>query len=533
MKRISVFLLIVTLITGMIGCDEVTPTEYDLIVAVDPAGGGTATDETGTSPYVEGTDVSIKAVANAGYEFTGWTAAAGAFADANAEETTFSMPAQDVTVTANFFQGRLICTWHDLDAVRDELGGNYILINDLDSSTGGYDTLVHPDGTGGEGWEPIGTDESPFVGSFYGQGYEIRDLFIHRPDDEFYVGLFGHVGEGGVVQNVGIVNADVTGNLVVGGLVGGADGGTVSNCHATGTMTGNDWVGGLVGGAGEGTVSNCYATGTVTGKNGVGGLVGGIEAESTVSDSYSTGNVIGSSGSWWIGGLVGALNETTVSNCHATGTVTGGTASDSTGGLVGAMDTGSTVSNCYATGTVTGGTGSNSTGGLVGSFGAGSTVSDSYSTGNVIGNSGSWCIGGLVGAIVGGSVSDSYSTGNVIGNSSSWYVGGLVGAIVRGSSVSNSYSSGAVSGTSYVGGLVGYNWESLVTNSFWDKETSGQSDSDGGIGKSTAEMQDIDTFSSATWDIIDVIDASTRNPSYIWNIVDGVTYPFLSWEAVS
>ena len=49
-------------------------------------------------------------------------------------------------------------------------------------------------------------------------------------------------------------------------------------------------------------------------------------------------------------------------------------------------------------------------------------------------------------------------------------------------------------------------------------------------GKTTEEMQDIATFSRAGWDIIGVADPGTRNLSYIWNIVDDETYPFLSWE---
>jgi uncharacterized repeat protein (TIGR02543 family) len=75
---------------------------YDLTMAADPEVGGTATDLTNESPYAEGTEVSIKAEAAEGYEFVNWTAPAGGFDDANAAETTFTMPAQNVTVTANF-----------------------------------------------------------------------------------------------------------------------------------------------------------------------------------------------------------------------------------------------------------------------------------------------------------------------------------------------------------------------------------------------------------------------------------------------
>ena len=75
---------------------------YDLTMAADPEEGGTATDLTNESPYAEGTEVSIKAEAAGGYQFVEWTAPAGGFDDANAAETIFTMPAQNVTVTANF-----------------------------------------------------------------------------------------------------------------------------------------------------------------------------------------------------------------------------------------------------------------------------------------------------------------------------------------------------------------------------------------------------------------------------------------------
>jgi hypothetical protein len=76
---------------------------------------------------------------------------------------------------------------------------------------------------------------------------------------------------------------------------------------------------------------------------------------------------------------------------------------------------------------------------------------------------------------------------------------------------------------------VGWNEDGSVSNSFWDIETSGQATSDGGTGKTTEEMQDIATFSA--WDIVTVANPVTRNPSYIWNIVDDVIYPFLSWQS--
>jgi len=100
LKTIGTLLIAIALIAGVVGCEG--EGEYELTMAVSPAGGGIATDETGTSPYAEGTAVDIKAVPDAGYKFVDWTAPAGAFGDPAAEETTFTMPARDVTVTANF-----------------------------------------------------------------------------------------------------------------------------------------------------------------------------------------------------------------------------------------------------------------------------------------------------------------------------------------------------------------------------------------------------------------------------------------------
>jgi uncharacterized repeat protein (TIGR02543 family) len=75
---------------------------YNLTMAVAPGGSGNATDLTNASPYAAGTLISIRAVSNQGYVFANWTAPAGAFGSATTENTTFTMPAQNVTVTANF-----------------------------------------------------------------------------------------------------------------------------------------------------------------------------------------------------------------------------------------------------------------------------------------------------------------------------------------------------------------------------------------------------------------------------------------------
>jgi hypothetical protein len=78
----------------------------------------------------------------------------------------------------------------------------------------------------------------------------------------------------------------VSGDSLVGGLVGSGYSGTVSDCYSTGRVAGQEWyVGGLIGSDCCGTVSNSYSSGSVTGSHAVGGLVGAND-RGTVSNSY-------------------------------------------------------------------------------------------------------------------------------------------------------------------------------------------------------------------------------------------------------
>jgi hypothetical protein len=140
-----------------------------------------------------------------------------------------------------------------------------------------------------------------------------------------------------------------------------------------------------------------------------------------------------------------------------------------------------------------------------------------YSTGVVRGIRAE--VGGLVGLNVSqGSVTHCYSRGVVSGT---YYVGGLVGA--TGGTVTDCYSTAAVRGTSYVGGLVG---DGSATACFWDTETSGQATSAGGTGKTTAAMQDPNTFMAVGWDFVGQPDG----PHDIWAEPVGGGYPILWWQ---
>lgn len=170
------------------------------------------------------------------------------------------------------------------------------------------------------------------------------------------------------------------------------------------------------------------------------------------------------------------------------------------------------VSTSYADGgSLTGD--KNIAGGLIGQV-AGS-VDYSYANVSVTANSNgvsSTAIGGLVGSLIsGGSVGNSYATGSVNGGTD---VGGLVGQVSVGGTVTNGYSTGAVTWTTSGGGLIGLN-AGTVSNSYWNKATSGKSTSAAGTGvDTTALMQTQSTFSGFDF-------------SNTWRIYAGHTYPLL------
>lgn len=188
---------------------------------------------------------------------------------------------------------------------------------------------------------------------------------------------------------------------------------------------------------------------------------------------------------------------------------------DYIGGLAG-VNSGN-VTSCFNTGTIIG---SSVVGGLTGANEYDSSITTSYSIGTITGDS---LVGGLVGNNLFGNIISSYGAGTITGDE---YIGGLVGWNTGG--ITASYSTGMVTGNNNVGGLVGDNFgDTGIEVSFWDIETSGQTTSDGGMGKTTAEMQMASTFLDAGWDFVN---ESENGNEDIWWINEGQDYPRLWWE---
>lgn len=97
-------LLVVVMIAAMVVPGCAAGDRFAVTLAVSPAGAGTAIDLTDEGPYEQGTVISIEASPALGWVFAGWSAPAGSFAAPGSARTTFTMPGQRVTMTANFEQ---------------------------------------------------------------------------------------------------------------------------------------------------------------------------------------------------------------------------------------------------------------------------------------------------------------------------------------------------------------------------------------------------------------------------------------------
>ena len=418
----------------------------------------------------------------------------------------------------------------------------YELTANLDFDTNGNGEADEGDvyWNSGGGWIPIG-ESSAFDSTFDGAGHTISNLYIRRSPT---VGLFGVLGSGSTVSGIGLVDASVgASGYGAAGALAGIGHGVIEDSFADGLVAGCvDNIGGLVG-VNHGSIANSHSAVDVinAGKShraafvvitdlfsdlidiplfipsrlacsgSVGGLVG--DNEGTIASSYSTGVVSGLTDNF--GGLAGE-NSGTITDSYATGSVSGKGFAD-LGGLVGENETEGKIISSYATGAVSG-QGDNF-GGLAGvNSGA---ITDTYATGNVSG-SGFADVGGLVGDNRNtGVITAAYAQGSVSGRADRY--GGLIGS--NQGVVTVCFSTGEVPQSG--GGLIDSNGNNgTVANCYWDTETSGQANSDGGIGKTTQELQSPTGYTGiyAAWNVDLDGDGTVDDP---WGFGTPTEYPTL------
>ena len=189
-----------------------------------------------------------------------------------------------------------------------------VLLNDITVNTGVLtaDGTLASDVSGFRVWTPVGNDSNPYQGTFDGQSHTVRGLYFNNSATD-YVGLFGYIGNGGKISNVGVVDSYFYGSNDVGGVCGRNISASISNCYNAGAVSGNSsFVGGVCGYSDNGNISNCYSAGAVSGPTNVGGVCG-FNDNGNISNCYSAGAVSGSDN---VGSVCGYNYRGTVLYCY-------------------------------------------------------------------------------------------------------------------------------------------------------------------------------------------------------------------------
>jgi len=361
-----------------------------------------------------------------------------------------------------------IANFTHLNNMRKYLDAHFILIDDIGSDSD--PELSNTNERGYRFWNPIGSFETPFTGSFDGCGHYIGGLAM-ASEEELLLGFYLYT-DGAVIENLTLSYFSLLGKIGVGALTGYASGTTFKDINIKGgSIQGSGNVGSVAGSCSGSVFENIQVTGLITvsvtcgescseGEGDyAGGLVGWCDA-STITNSSFRGELVLAKGNF-VGGLVGTLQESVVSSSYVnfddSGSLIHVSGEESLGGFVGSNKS-STITNCFAQANASG------------------TVK----------------VGGFVG-----------------------WNRKLYDGENKESTIINAYSTGEVTGDDSFGGFCGYNAfdDSYIKNCFWDTSTSEITDSDGGTGEDTEAMQKQSTFTD--WDFVNT-----------WNI-ESNSYPNL------
>ncbi len=270
-----------------------------------------------------------------------------------------------------------IYTAEDLNNIRNNLSGKYILMNDIDLSV--Y-----------ENWEPIGDYDNRFCGEFDGNGYSVTGLKINIIDEEInFIGLFGSATKA-TFKNLAVIDCDINVNTKTDKYLG------MSIAPVVGCVNSK-----------ESVISNCYSSGNIN----------------IISDHrVEVGGITGFSA----GKILDCKNETDVSVNCTNNTMSyifaGGIAGELSGELERSANTGNLTVNHQTK------NGWSVVGGIVG-YREHGKVKDSYNIGNIsVTDTYHATVGGIYG--YSGMVINCYNIGNIEIDAPRKQIGGGAGAVM-------------------------------------------------------------------------------------------------------
>lgn len=310
----------------------------------------------------------------------------------------------------------------------------------------------------------IASASAAFSGTYDGDNKTLSNYSItHTPTqgDKDGAALFQNV-EDGVLKNISISGATVTGGKFSAGLVGYAKACTITGCsieNSTISSGVNYGGGGLIGGlyaeaadSETSTVTSCSANDITFTKTGsgqhFGGLICYINGVVNVSGCSIAGTITVNGTPNYFGGIVSQINdeETQITDCENHSTISG--VGNYAGGIVGQKSIGA-IERCTNDGSISG---AQYVGGIVG-INADGAILGCTNTGKGTITSSSGDAGGIAGQVTGGTVQTCKNNGNV--NASGNNAGGIAGSQSGGSEILECWSNAQITGQYQTGGIVG------------------------------------------------------------------------------
>ena len=425
----------------------------------------------------------------------------------------------------NITDAMLVHNINELQAVNNNLAGDYMLANDIDASdTVNWNT--------GKGFIPIGRDGG-FNGSLDGAGCAIEGLYINidsksDPEAVYYnnAGLFDLLNTNAFVHNLTMQNGSVFlftdssgGNV---GSIAGENLGQLKNVCNLGmevsSINQSANIGGIVG-SNQGTVTDAHNSGSVHDggtsiSSQIGGIVGYNSGNGVISYSDNSGAVTGKGEDYLLGGIVGK-NDGMISNAFNNGDIKG--AGESSwgvyiGGIAG--ENYGNISDSYNKGNISDddiGGYDMALGGIAG-YNEGD-IDGVYNSGNI---KGQYYLGGIAGQSYDGSIKNAYNTGVITGNGYDATAAGIVA--VNDAEIKNVYNTGKI--------VNGYNIiadGSGISNAYYavrndDGEISGYKNFNDSVDKAPMSLEDFGKAFEAG------LDTASKNS---WKFYNGYTTPLL------
>ena len=165
--------------------------------------------------------------------------------------------------------------------------------------------------TAADNFTPIGTETTPFKGTFGGNGNTITGLSYTGTKGSGYIGLFGYV-DGATIQDLTLTGVNFDGGYMTGGFAGEANGSSFTNCVIT-----------------DSSLSNGYFLGGIFGHSSQTCTVDGCRVEDVTFNGY-----------WKTGGITGYADGVTISGTTVNNTEVKGIG---VGALIGHANAGNTA----------------------------------------------------------------------------------------------------------------------------------------------------------------------------------------------